>query len=119
MKLILASKSPRRKEILEKTGFKVVIEPSNFAEKKTEKFNNIEEIEIASPATFSRFTDTPDGTIYGYLGKKGDGVVARRMEKTESHIKGLHFAGGYGNMLLGYSSALSSGRGIAHRILNT
>ncbi len=81
--------------------------------------NNIEEIEIASPATFSRFTDTPDGTIYGYLGKKGDGVVARRMEKTESHIKGLHFAGGYGNMLLGYSSALSSGRGIAHRILNT
>ena len=45
MKLILASKSPRRKEILEKTGFKVVIEPSNFAEKKTEKFNNIEEIE--------------------------------------------------------------------------
>lgn len=81
--------------------------------------NNIEEIEIASPATFSRFTDTPDGTIYGYLGKKGDGVVARRMEKCETEIKGLFFAGGYGNMLLGYSSALSSGRGTAHGILNS
>ena len=45
MKLILASKSPRRKEILEKTGFQITIEPSGFCEKKTEKFNKIEEIE--------------------------------------------------------------------------
>lgn len=80
--------------------------------------NNIEEIEIASPATFSRFTGTPDGTIYGYLGKKGDGVVARRMEKTECTVDGLYFAGGFGNMLLGYSSALSSGRSVAHNILS-
>ncbi len=79
--------------------------------------DNIEEIEIASPATFSRFTDTPDGAIYGYLGKTGDGVMARKMEKTECTVKGLHFAGGFGNMLLGYSSALSSGRGTAHGIL--
>jgi septum formation protein len=45
MKLILASKSPRRKEILEKSGFQITIEPSGFCEKKTEKFNKIEEIE--------------------------------------------------------------------------
>lgn len=45
MKLILASKSPRRKEILEKSGFQITIEPSGFAEKKTENFNKIEEIE--------------------------------------------------------------------------
>lgn len=79
--------------------------------------DNIEEIEIAAPPTFSRFTDTPDGTIYGYLGKKGDGVVARRMEKTESTVEGLHFVGGFGNMLLGYSSSLSSGRSVAHMSL--
>ncbi len=79
--------------------------------------DNIEEIEIAAPVTFSRFTDTPDGAIYGYLGKTGDGVVARRMEKTECSIKGLHFAGGFGHMLLGYSSSLSSGRYIAGKIL--
>lgn len=80
--------------------------------------NNIEEIEIAAPPTFSRFTGTPDGTIYGYLGKHGDGIVARRMEKTECTVGGLYFTGGFGNMLLGYSSALSSGRSIAHGILN-
>lgn len=80
--------------------------------------DNIEEIEIAAPPTFSRFTDTPDGAIYGYLGKQGDGIVARRMEKTECTVKGLHFAGGFGSMLLGYSSALSSGRSVAQGILS-
>lgn len=78
----------------------------------------IEEMETASPATFARFTDTPNGVIYGYIGKKFDGVVARRMEKTGPNVKGLHFAGGYGHMLLGYSSALSSGRSVANKILN-
>lgn len=80
--------------------------------------DNIEEIEIAAPPTFSRFTDTPDGAIYGYLGKKGDGVVARRMEKTETAVSGLHFVGGFGHMLLGYSSSLSSGRSVAHTVLS-
>ncbi len=80
--------------------------------------SNIEEIEIAAPQTFARFTDTPEGTIYGYLGKEGDGVVARRMEKKGETVNGLYFAGGYGHMLLGYSSALSSGRSVAHEILN-
>lgn len=78
----------------------------------------IEEIETASPATFARFTDATDGVIYGYLGKKHDGVVARRTEKPGPSVKGLHFAGGYGHMLLGYSSALSSGRSVAHKILS-
>lgn len=80
--------------------------------------DNIEEIEIAAPTTFSRFTDTPDGVIYGYLGRHGDGVVARKMANDTSCIDGLYFAGGFGKMLLGYSSSLSSGRGVAHEILN-
>ncbi len=78
----------------------------------------IEEIETASPLTFARFTDATDGVIYGYLGQKNDGVVARRMERPGPTVKGLHFAGGYGHMLLGYSSALSSGRAVAHNILS-
>ena len=52
------------------------------------------------------------------VASKFDGVVARRMEKTGPNVKGLHFAGGYGHMLLGYSSALSSGRSVANKILN-
>ncbi len=79
--------------------------------------DHIEELETASPLTFARFTDAPDGVIYGYLGKRDDGVIARRMEKPGETVKGLHFAGGYGQMLLGYSSSLSSGRSVAHRIL--
>lgn len=78
----------------------------------------VEEIETASPLTFARFTDTPDGVIYGYLGKRNDGVIARRMEKPGETVKGLHFAGGFGSLLLGYSSSLSSGRGVAHEVLN-
>ena len=78
----------------------------------------IEEIETASPVTFARFTDAPDGVIYGYLGKKYDGVMARRAESSSSSVKGLYFAGGYGHMLLGYSSSLSSGRAVARNILN-
>ncbi|MBE6820495.1 MAG: NAD(P)/FAD-dependent oxidoreductase [Ruminococcaceae bacterium] len=110
------------------------VSPENYYEEK-EKFalhmidvfekatgvrirDNIEEIEIATPATFARFTDATDGVIYGYLGKKNDGVVARRMDKSGNSVKGLHFAGGYGHMLLGYSSALSSGRTVAHNILS-
>ncbi len=104
-----------------------IIEKERFALRMIENFekatgvnlkDNIEEIEIAAPPTFSRFTDTPDGTIYGYIGKQGDGVVARRMEKTECTIEGLHFTGGFGHMLLGYSSALSSGRSVAHTVLS-
>lgn len=110
------------------------VSPENYYEEK-EKFalhmidvfekatgvrirDSIEEIEIATPATFARFTDATDGVIYGYLGKKNDGVVARRMDKSGNSIKGLYFAGGYGHMLLGYSSALSSGRMVARDILS-
>ncbi len=78
----------------------------------------IEEIETASPLTFARFTDATDGVIYGYLGKKNDGIVARRMDKNKDTVKGLYFTGGYGKLLLGYSSSMSSGRGVAHELLN-
>lgn len=79
--------------------------------------NYIEELEIASPETFARFTGTPQGTIYGYHSQDWDGVLQRTMTLgTETGIKNLFFAGGWCEKLLGYSSALSSGRDCAIRI---
>ncbi len=80
---------------------------------------HIEEIEIASPETFARFTGTPQGAIYGYLGKKDDGVLARQFmgDNHSQGINGLHLVGGYGSMLHGYSSAMASGADAAHYIL--
>ena len=82
---------------------------------------HIEEIEIASPETFARFTLNPHGTIYGYLGKKNDGVLARTLSENKrmSGIKGLYFAGGYGTKMNGYSSAMSTGFDAARHILRT
>ncbi|NLA76892.1 MAG: NAD(P)/FAD-dependent oxidoreductase, partial [Clostridiales bacterium] len=38
---------------------------------------HIEEIEIAAPMTYARYTDAPQGTIYGYLAEDWDGIVPR------------------------------------------
>lgn len=77
----------------------------------------IEEIEIASPETFARFTGAPQGTIYGYHPQDWDGTLQRTMVSgREKGIENLYFVGGYGDKLLGYSSAFSSGRDCARRI---
>lgn len=81
--------------------------------------DSIEEIEIASPETFARFTGTPQGTIYGYLAQEWDGTLQRKMsDEHKNGIENLYFAGGYCENLLGFSSALSSGRNCANRILS-
>lgn len=81
--------------------------------------DNIEEIEIASPETFARFTGAPQGTIYGYLAQEWDGTLQRKMmEGRKDGIENLYFAGGYGERLLGFSSALASGRDCAMRIFS-
>lgn len=77
----------------------------------------IEEIEIATPETFARFTGTPQGTIYGYVGQKWDGVMPRTMmANRKDGFDNLYFAGGYCERMLGFSSALASGRDCAARI---
>ena len=79
--------------------------------------DHIEELEIASPETFARFTGTPQGTIYGYHSQDWDGVLQRTMTvEKEQGIKNLFFAGGWCEKLLGYSSSLSSGRDCAERM---
>ena len=76
----------------------------------------IEELEIASPETFARFTGTPQGAIYGYHSQNWDGVLQRSMDSGSDGIKNLFFASAWCEKLLGYSSALSSGRDCAERI---
>ncbi|MEJ2249843.1 MAG: NAD(P)/FAD-dependent oxidoreductase, partial [Candidatus Lokiarchaeota archaeon] len=72
--------------------------------------NNIEEIEIATPMTYSRYTGTYNGIIYGYEPESWDSLVPRLMSMGEdNHINGLEFAGGFGRRCHGYSSSLKDG----------
>ena len=80
--------------------------------------NSIEELEVATPVTFARYTNTPQGTIYGYLGSEWDGIVARiTTEKTDCDTKGLRFCGGWDAQLSGVSSSVASGRNAAYATL--
>lgn len=72
--------------------------------------DHIEEIEIATPETYARYTGTYNGVIYGYEPESWDSLVPRLMSMgKDQYIKGLRFAGGFGRRCHGYSSALSDG----------
>ncbi len=80
---------------------------------------NIEEIEISTPMTYARYTDAPQGVIYGYTASSWDGIVPRiMMAGMDEKIPGLRFAGGFGTQLGGYSSAYTSGRDAAMATLS-
>ena len=79
----------------------------------------IEEIEIATPLTFARFLNTPQGVIYGYSGDLSDNLLSRFMtEESDCDTKGLRFCGGWGTQLSGFASAIASGRNTAYATLN-
>ena len=81
--------------------------------------NNIEELEVATPITFARYTYTPQGTVYGYYGDDWDGIIPRIMtEASDCDTKGLRFCGGWGAQLSGMSSAIASGRNTAFATFN-
>ena len=72
--------------------------------------DSIEEIEVATPATFARYTGAFNGGIYGYEPVVWDSVLPRMMTMNEEkYIKGLEFAGGFAFRCHGYSSSLQSG----------
>lgn len=70
----------------------------------------IEEIEVATPVTYARYTDSPEGVIYGYSLEENDIMLARlrRMYEEES-VKGLRFCGGHAVRGSGYNSSYLSG----------
>ena len=71
---------------------------------------HIEEISVATPVTFARYLDTPEGTIYGYENSGVDNVVMRTamvdMDFTTPH---LHFCGGHYVRGDGYPSGYITG----------
>lgn len=80
--------------------------------------DSIEEIEIATPATYARYADAPQGTIYGYSNEKWDGIVQRiLMNGSDDFIPGLYFAGGYCSQSLGFGSSYTNGYQTANRIM--
>ncbi|MEG1353770.1 MAG: NAD(P)/FAD-dependent oxidoreductase [Malacoplasma sp.] len=75
--------------------------------------NHIEEIEVATPVTFSRYTSTANGAIYGYGAYPQDSILVRgTLLDDEVHIKGLRFCGGNAFRAHGYSTTYLSGRTI-------
>lgn len=84
---------------------------SNFEKATGAKIrDHIEEIEIASPATYARYLDAPNGTIYGFENTGSYDIVSRIMtDAIGSGIENLYYAGGYGTKSIGYNPSYSSG----------
>ena len=81
-------------------------------------FEHIEEIEVATPQTFSRYTGSLKGGIYGYELSPWDSIVIRsQVQSKERFFKGLEFAGGFASMGSGYNGSLLSGRQAARTVL--
>lgn len=81
--------------------------------------DHIEEIEIATPQTFARYTGAFRGVMYGYEQDPWDSVVSRAMASPgERYIKGLEIAGGFGLMGHGYAPSIISGRAAAGSVLH-
>ena len=79
---------------------------------------HIEEIEIATPQTFQRYTGAYRGGVYGYEPEPWDSLVPRALaQKKESFLEGLHFCGGFSSRCHGYGSSLLSGRATAGQLL--
>lgn len=78
----------------------------------------IEEIEVATPVTFARYLNTPNGTPYGYQVRTWDSILPRTMNlEKERTIRGLRFCGAHSERMDGYSSAYFSGEGTAKRTI--
>jgi prolycopene isomerase len=84
----------------------------------TNLFDHIEEIEVATPHTFCRYTGSHKGVVYGYEQDVWDSVIARALSfPFEQYIDGLEFVGSHGMLVQGFSAAISTGRLSALSIL--
>ena len=81
-------------------------------------WEHIEEVEIAAPPTFARYTGAFKGTIYAYEQDPWDSIVARALSlPQERFIRGLDFVGGAAATGGGYESTILSGRTAAQKVL--
>lgn len=109
-------------DIDEKTYFKKKNEIARRMIKDFEKKMNIditshiEEIEVATPVTFARYTGSVNGAIYGYDVTPDDSTIVRSSKMdADATIKGLRFCGGGGFRAHGYSTTYLSGDVIGKR----
>jgi phytoene dehydrogenase-like protein len=80
--------------------------------------DHIEEIEIATPQTFARYTNAYNGIVYGYEPEPWDSIIPRALSvDDENYIEGLQFCGGFSYRCHGYGSSLLSGKAAAERTL--
>lgn len=78
----------------------------------------IEEIEISSPETFARYTNQPEGTIYGFKATGLDNLLPRMInEEKEQFIDNLKFNSGFGTYLSSYATTYLTGNELAMNIL--
>jgi len=77
----------------------------------------IEEIAIATPATFARYLGTPCGTPYGYELRSWDTMLCRIMNaKNEQAVENLYFVGAHGERGDGYSTTYANGHSVGEKI---
>lgn len=78
----------------------------------------IEELEISSPITYSKYNSSPDGCIYGYMLNNFDSVLSRITNKNEDYlIDGLRLCGSYSYYGHGYDSTYQNGYEISNMTL--
>ncbi|MEW2081003.1 NAD(P)/FAD-dependent oxidoreductase [Streptomyces sp. NPDC005283] len=75
----------------------------------------IEEVDVATPMTMSRYLGHPGGAIYGYDQDRAENWLFRNSER-ETHVPGLHVAGSWAGMG-GFQTTLESGHRVARRLL--
>ena len=79
---------------------------------------HIEEIEIASPVTFARYMQSPQGSVYGYVSERWDGMSSRMLSAgSERTVPGLFFVGAHGEMLSGFLPTYTSGNRVGYQVL--
>lgn len=73
--------------------------------------DHIEEIEIATPQTLTRYTGTFGGSAYGYETDPWDSFIPRLIAMDdERYIEGLEFCGGFSANCQSYTNSLLSGQ---------
>jgi phytoene dehydrogenase-like protein len=73
--------------------------------------DHIEEIEIATPQTLTRFTGAYNGSAYGYESDPWDSFIPRLIAMNdEKYVNGLEFCGGYSAQGVSYTNSLLSGQ---------
>ena len=103
-----------------KTKLKIAKKMINLYEKSLgiEITPYIEEIEVATPVTYSRYLGTPNGTPYGYQNSNWDGIFLRTMNLfKERSIKNLFFVGAHAQHSVGYNQTYKSGKVVIDEIM--